>query len=70
MIIGHSFYNFQEKYQRAVKIARALDEIDWENQATNLGKRQIEYDNPRPKSGNPKRFNTGAPKGKRKQPIP
>jgi len=52
-----------------VKIARVLDEIDPENKATNLGKRKIDYDNRGPKGGNLKRFNTGGPQDKGKQPV-
>ena len=56
-------------YQRDVKIARVLDEIDRENKPTNLGKRKFEHDNWGTKCENPKRFNSSGPQDKGKQPI-
>jgi len=41
MISGQTFQNFQEMYQRAVKIARLLEELENENRALNLGKRKM-----------------------------
>jgi len=67
MIAGHSFDNYQEMYQRAVKIAQALDETERENKAVSLGKRKFEYDNRGPKGRNRKRFNSGGPQDKGKQ---
>jgi len=53
-----------------MKIARVLDETDRENKAANLGKRKFQYENRGPKGGNPKRFKTGGPQDKGKQPVP
>ena len=41
MIAGQTFQNFQDMYQRAVKIARVLEESENENRALNLGKRKM-----------------------------
>ena len=41
MIGGQTFQNFQDMYQRAVKIARVLEESENENRALNLGKRKM-----------------------------
>ena len=40
MIAGQTFENFQAMYQKAVKIARVLEEFESENQALNLEKRK------------------------------
>jgi len=48
-------------YQRAVKIARVLEEIEQENSVANLGKRKMEFDKWGPRGVNPKRFNMGRP---------
>jgi len=61
MIVGHSFDSYQEKYHRAVKIARVLDETQRENKASGLRKRKFEYDNKGQKGGNPERFNSSRP---------
>ena len=50
MIVDQTFKNFQEIYQRAVKIARVLEETERENRATNLEKRKMEYGNRGPRS--------------------
>ena len=42
IITGQNFDNFQDKYQRAVKIARVLEEAERENQAHNLEKQKRE----------------------------
>jgi len=70
MITGHSFEKFKEMYQQAIKIARVVEETERENKVSNLGKRKIEYENRGPRGENPKRFNTGGPQDKGKQPIP
>ena len=41
MVEGQKFQNFQDMYQRAVKIARVLEESKNENRALNLGKRKM-----------------------------
>ena len=41
MIAGQTFANFQEMYQRAVKIARVLEESRVEKQALEAGKRKM-----------------------------
>ena len=41
MIAGQTFANFQEMYQRAVKIARVLEESRLEKQTLEAGKRKI-----------------------------
>ena len=38
---GQTFANFQEMYQRAVKIARVLEESRVEKQALEAGKRKM-----------------------------
>jgi len=43
IIAGQTFTNFQEMYQRAVKIARVLEENDKETQDLNLEKRRGEF---------------------------
>jgi len=70
MIAGNSFNSFHEMYQGAVKIARVLDETNLENNAINLGKGKFEHDNRESKGENPRRFNSGGPQDKGKQPIP
>jgi len=40
MIAGQTFQKFQDMYQRAVKIARVLEQLKNENRALNLGKRK------------------------------
>jgi len=42
MIAGHTFDHFQDMYQRAVKIARVLDESENESHALSQGKRKME----------------------------
>jgi len=66
MIAGQTFENFQEIYQRPVKVARVLEETERENQVTNLGKRKMKFDRQGPRVRNPKLFNisTGQDKGK------
>ena len=70
MIVAHSFENFKEMYQRAVKLARVLEETNWENRASNLGKRKIDYNNRELRGVNPKRFNIDEPLNNEKQPMP
>jgi len=41
MVVGHTNVNLQELYQRAVKIARVIEEIEAENREPNLGKRKF-----------------------------
>ena len=48
-----------------MKIARVVDDTDRENKVANLRKRKFEYNNQGPKSGNPKRFNSGGPQDKK-----
>ena len=45
MIAEHSFENFPKMYQRAVKVARVLEEIERENRASSFGERKIDYNN-------------------------
>ena len=40
VIAGHTFANFQEMYQRAIKIARLVEENERESQVLNLEKRR------------------------------
>ena len=70
LIAGHTFDNYQEMYERAVKIALVLDETKRENKAAGLGKGKFEYDNRGQKGGNPKRFNSGGLQDKGKQAAP
>ena len=43
MIAGQTFENFQDMYQRVVKIARVLEESKNESQALNLEKQKKEF---------------------------
>ena len=61
MLVGQTFENFQEMYERAVKIARVLEETEQENGAVNFGKRKIEFGKWKSKLRNMKRFNSGRP---------
>jgi len=45
MITGLTFDNYQKMYQRAVKIARVLDETERENKVARSAKTKFEYDN-------------------------
>jgi len=67
MIAGQNFDNFHDMYQRAVKMARVLEESKRESQALALGKQKIE---PYRKGflGN-KRFRPDNYQGKGKQPV-
>jgi len=42
MIAGHTFDHFQDMYQRAVEIARVLEESKNESRALSQGKRRME----------------------------
>ena len=57
MIAGQTFENFQEMYQRVVKVARVLEEIERESKAASFEKRKMEYGNRGPRGINPKWFN-------------
>ena len=41
IIAGYAYTNFQEMYQRAVKVARIIDEIKIENKERGSAKREI-----------------------------
>jgi len=41
MIVGQTFDNFHEMYQRAMKIARVLEQTKMEKQALDVGKRKM-----------------------------
>ena len=69
-IAGHIFDSYQEMYQRAMKIARVLNETKKENKEAILVKRKFEFENKGQKSGNLKRFNTRRPQDKGKKPTP
>ena len=42
MLAGQTFINYQEMYQRAVKVARVLEETEKETKGLNLEKRKQE----------------------------
>jgi len=69
MIAGQTFENFQEMYQRAVKVARVLEATEQENRPANFRKRKIEFGNWGPRRGNMKWYNTGRSQEKGKQPA-
>ena len=56
-------------YQRAVKIARVLEETASENQASNLGKGKLDQNRGGFRGMNPKQLRLGKPQGKGKQPM-
>ena len=66
MIAGQIFKNFQDMHQRAVKVARVLEETKRENRAANFGKRKLEVGNRGPSGGDTKQFNAGRPHDKGK----
>jgi len=70
MITGHTFDRYQEMYQKAIKIARVLDEVEGENKAVWQMKRKFGYVvSTGQGSGNPKRVYFGRPQDKGKQPV-
>jgi len=69
MIAGQTFENFQDMYQRAVKIARVLEESENESQALNLEKRKKEFHKQGFQGGNYKWLKPNYPEGKGKQPM-
>jgi len=69
VIAGQTFANFQEMYQRAIKITRVLEEIEQETQALHLEKRKREFPKQGFQGGNVKRFRPNVPPRKGKQPI-
>ena len=64
-----NFDHFQEMYQRAIKIARVMEETERENQARSLEKQKREIPTRNFQSGNNKRIKPNAPLGKGKQPM-
>ena len=46
MIAGHIFTSFQEMYQRAVKIARVIEETEAKSQQMSLAKRRFSQEDP------------------------
>jgi len=73
MIAGQTFQNFQEMYQRAVKIAQVLEESENENRALNLGKRKMGsqqggFGN-RFQGGSYRQYRPNYPQDKGKQPM-
>ena len=69
MIAAQTFKNFQDMYERAVKIARVLEEIETENWAANFGKRKLDLNRGRFRGMNPKPLRPGKPQEKGKQPM-
>jgi len=64
-----NFDNFQDMYQRAVKIACVLKETEKENQARNLEKQKREIPTRSFQGRNNKRFRPNVPLRKEKQPM-
>jgi len=69
MIAGHTFDHFQDMYQRAVKIARVLDESENESHALSRGKRKMEPFRGGFRGGSNKQYKPNYPQGKGKQPM-
>jgi len=69
VIASRTFANFQEIYQRAVKVARVLDESEKETQALNLEKRKRKFTRPGFQGREDERFRPSYPPGKGKQPM-
>ena len=67
LLVGQAFDNFQDLYQRAVKVARVLEESRRERQALALGKRKMELD--RKGFSGDKRFRPDSYQGKEKGPM-
>jgi len=66
MIAGHTFDHFQDMYQRAVKIARVLDESENESRALSQGKRKMELFRGGFRGGSNKQYRPNYPQGKGK----
>jgi len=69
MIAGQTFENFQDMYQRAVKISRVYDESESENRALNLGKRKMGLHTGGFRGRNYKLYKLSYSQGKGKQPM-
>jgi len=69
VIAGQTFANFQEMYQRAVKVARVIEENKQENQSLNLEGRKREFPRQSFLNQSDKRFRPDFPPGKGKQPM-
>jgi len=69
MIASHTFENFQVMYQKAIKIARVLEESESENQTLSLEKRKKDSYKPGFQGRNFKRYRPNFPQGKEKQPM-
>ena len=69
VIAGQTFANFQDMYQRAVKVARVMEENKKETQVLNLERRQREFSRQGFLSQGDKRFRPNFSPGKGKQPM-
>jgi len=69
MIVGQTFDNFHDMYQKAVKIARVLEESERESRVLTLGKRKMEPHKKGFQGQNYKRIKPGNFQGKGKQPM-
>ena len=70
MIVGHAYANFQEMYQRAVKIARIMNETEIENREKGQAKRKFAPEGSNSRGNrNFKRFKLGMRQNKGKQPT-
>jgi len=69
IIAGQTFVNFQEMYQRAVKVARVLEENEKEAQTLNLERKRRENFKQDPQSRIEKRNRPNYPPEKGKQPM-
>jgi len=61
MIASQTFQNFQDMYQRAVKITRVLEESENENRALNLRKHKMEIHRGGYRGGNYKQYKPSYP---------
>ena len=69
MIAGYTFDHFQDMYQRAVKIARVLEESENESRALSQAKRKMEPFRGGFREERYKQFRPNYPQGKGQQPT-
>jgi len=69
MIRGQTFENFQDMYQRAIKIACVLEESESEIRVLTLEKRKMEPSKKGFQGGSYKKYMPNYPQGKGKRPI-
>ena len=64
IIVGQTFENFQDMYQRAIKIAHVLEESESASRALTLRKRKMEPSKRGFQGGSYKKYRTNYPQGK------